>query len=45
MASRCYADGSSIEIPTRSFCRSDWALLIAGIVVTCSMVLTGIMGW
>lgn len=45
MASRCYADGSSIEIPTRGFCRSDWVLLIAGIVVTCSMVLTGIMGW
>ena len=45
MASRCYAGGSSIEIPARGLCRSDWVLLIAGIVVTCSMVLTGVMGW
>ena len=45
MASRCYADGSSIEIPARGLCRSDWVLLIAGIVVTCSMVLTGVLGW
>ena len=34
MASRCYAGGSSIEIPARGLCRSDWVLLIAGIVVT-----------
>ena len=45
MASRCYADGSSIEIPTRRFCQRDWVLLIAGIVVTCAMVLASTMGW
>lgn len=39
MASRCYADGASIEIPARGLLRRDWILLIAGIVVTCAMVL------
>lgn len=45
MASRCYADGSSIEIPARSFCQRDWIYLIAGIVVTCAMVFASAMGW
>ncbi len=45
MASRCYADGSSIEIPARSLSQRDWVLLIAGIVVTCTVVFMNAMGW